>query len=48
MSNHNKTSAGKWAFAITVSQPLLERPPFLDINQCFMDRLFYSLFNYSF
>lgn len=37
MSNHNKTSAGKWAFAITVSQPPLERPPFLDINQCFMD-----------
>lgn len=37
MSNHNKTSAGKWAFAITVSQPSLERAPFLDINQHFMD-----------
>lgn len=46
MSNHNKTSAGKWAFAITVSQPPLERPPFLDINQRFMDRFLHSLFNY--
>lgn len=47
MSNHNKTSAVKWAFAITVSQPPLERPPFLDINQCFMDRFLHSLFNYN-
>lgn len=47
MSNHNKTSAGKWAFAITVSQPPLERPPFLDINQRFMDRFLHSLFNYN-
>lgn len=46
MSNHNKTSAGKWAFAITVSQPPLERPPFLDINQRFMDWFPHSLFNY--
>lgn len=46
MSNHNKTSAGKWAFAITVSQPPLERPPFLDINQRFMDCFLHSLFNY--
>lgn len=48
MSNHNKTSAGKWAFAITVNQPPLERPPFLDINQCFMDWFLHSLFNYSY
>lgn len=48
MSNHNKTSSGKWAFAITVSQPLLERPPFLDINQRFMDWFPHSLFNYSY
>lgn len=48
MSNHNKTSAGKWAFAITVSQPPLERPPFLDINQSFMDWFLHSLFNYSY
>lgn len=48
MSNHNKTSAGKWAFAITVSQPPLERAPFLDINQHFMNWFFHSLFNYSY
>ena len=48
MSNHNKTSSGKWAFAITVSQPPLERPPFLDINQRFMDWFPHSLFNYSY
>lgn len=47
MSNHNKTSAGKWAFAITVSQHPLERPSFLDINQRFMGWFLYSLFNYS-
>ncbi len=48
MSNHNKTSAAKWAFLITVRQPPLEGPPFLDINQCFMDWFLHSLFNYSY